>query len=79
MTTGRWLDVSAAPRDGTPILLWLEDDESPPAFPVTVGTWEVDARAGLSFWRVFGAKDETTFYFDQNVRGWKPLPPPSHA
>ena len=39
MTTSRWLDVSAAPRDGSPILLWIQDDENPPDFPVTVGFW----------------------------------------
>jgi hypothetical protein len=42
MTKGQWLDVSAAPRDGSPILLWIQDDEAPPDFPVTVGFWETD-------------------------------------
>jgi hypothetical protein len=52
--------VSAAPCDGTSTILWLDDDdEAPPAFPVTVGAWEVDPTAGVSYWCVFGAKDGT--------------------
>jgi hypothetical protein len=74
MTTDRWLDVSAAPRDGTPVILWLEDAEAPPTFPVTVGVWETDDMTGADYWRVFGAKDTTSFYFDQHVLGWRPLP-----
>ncbi len=70
----RWLDVSAAPCDGTPIILCIDDDEAPPAFPVTVGAWEEDPTAGVSYWRVFGAKDSTSLYFDQHVQGWMPLP-----
>jgi hypothetical protein len=62
MTTGRWLDVSAAPRDGSPVLLWIQDDEAAPDFPVTVG-----------FWRVFSARGPST-YFDLHARGWRPLP-----
>ncbi|EIM26864.1 hypothetical protein [Microvirga lotononidis] len=73
MTTGRWLDVSAAPRDGSPVLLWIQDDDSPPDFPVTVGFWETDEIFGVSFWRVFSAHGSSTD-FDQHVRGWMPLP-----
>jgi hypothetical protein len=61
MTTSRWLDVSAAPRDGSPVLLWIQDDEDPPDFPVTVGFWETNTRGSST-------------YFDQHVRGWRPLP-----
>ncbi len=51
-TMDRWLDVSAAPRDGTPVILWIDDDEAPPAFLVTVGAWEEDSIAGqLTFIR----------------------------
>jgi hypothetical protein len=74
--TARWLDVSAAPHDGTPVILWLEDEEAPPPFPVTVGVWETDGDTGAGFWRVFGPKETAGFYFDQHVRGWMPLPRP---
>jgi hypothetical protein len=73
MTKSRWLDVSAAPRDGSPILLWIQDDEAPPDFPVTVGVWETDTIFEVGFWRVFSARAPST-YFDQHVRGWMPLP-----
>jgi hypothetical protein len=73
MTSGRWLDVSAAPRDGSPILLWIQDDEAAPDFPVTVGFWETDTIFEVGFWRVFSARGPST-YFDQHVRGWRPLP-----
>ena len=70
--------MSAAPHDGTPVILWLEDADAPPEFPVTVGVWETDEAMGLvGFWRVLGAKDGTSIYFDQQVVGWKPLPPAS--
>ncbi len=65
----RWLDVSAAPRDGTPIILWIDDDEAPPVFLMTVGVWEEEPIGGVSYWRVFGAKDSTSVYFDQHVQG----------
>ncbi len=72
----RWLDVSAAPRDGTPVILWIDDDEAPPSFPVTVGAWEEDSTGRVSYWRLFGPKDGTSVYFDQHVQGWMPLPTP---
>jgi hypothetical protein len=55
MAKGRWLDVSAAPRDGSPILLWIQDGEAPPDFPVIVGVWETDTIFEVGFWRVFSA------------------------
>jgi hypothetical protein len=75
MTKGRWLDVSAAPRDGSPILLWIQDDEDPPNFPVTVGFWEANTIFEIGIWRVFSASGSST-YFDQHVRGWKPAASP---
>jgi hypothetical protein len=76
MAVSRWLDVSAAPRDGSPVILWIDDDEAPPAFPVTAGLWEVDAVSGISYWRVLGPKDGASVFFDQQIRGWIPLPLP---
>jgi hypothetical protein len=70
----KWLSVAAAPRDGIPVILWLEDDESPPTYPVTVGVWETDDITGASYWRVFGSLFGTHTYFDQHVMGWRPLP-----
>jgi len=75
-TMDRKLDVSTAPRDGTPVILWIDDDEAPPVFLVTVEAWEEDPIAGVNYWRVFGAKGMPSLYFDQHVQGWMPLPPP---
>jgi hypothetical protein len=69
-----WDPVSTAPRDGTPVNLWIEDTDAPPTYPVTVGVWETDDMTGLSHWRVFGARYGTHTYFDQHIVGWRPLP-----
>ena len=55
-----WYPQRLAPRDGTPVILWIEDEEAPPTYPVTVGTWETDDMTGRSHWRVFGARYGTT-------------------
>ena len=75
----KWLSVSAAPRDGTPVILWIADNEAPPTYPVTVGVWETDDITGASYWRVFGDPFGVHTYFDQHVMGWKPLPRIPHA
>lgn len=41
-----WYPKRLAPRDGTPVILWIEDEEAPPTFPVTVGVWETDDITG---------------------------------
>jgi hypothetical protein len=64
-----WDPVNTAPRDGTPVNLWIEDGEAPPTYPVTVGVWETDDMTGLSHWRVFGARYGTHTYFDQHIVG----------
>ncbi len=74
-----WNPVVTAPRDGMPVILWIEDDQAPPTYPVTVGVWENDDMTGLSHWRVFGATYGTNTYFDQHVRGWMFLPIPRDA
>jgi hypothetical protein len=48
-----WYPVRLAPRDGTPVILWIEDDEARPTYPVTVGIWETDDITRRSYWRVF--------------------------
>jgi hypothetical protein len=69
-----WYPVRLAPRDGTPVILWIEDEEAPPAYPVTVGVWVTDDMMERSYWRVFGAPYGTHTYFDWHVVGWRPLP-----
>jgi len=69
-----WYPVRLAPRDGTPVNLWIEDEEAPPTYPVTVGVWETDDMTGASYWRVFGGRFGTHTYFDQHIVGWRPLP-----
>ncbi|MET0531199.1 MAG: hypothetical protein ABW003_23175 [Microvirga sp.] len=69
-----WYPKRLAPRDGTPVILWIEDEAAPPIYPVTVGVWELDDMRGRSHWRVFGARYGTHIYFDQHVVGWRPLP-----
>ena len=46
--TGIWYPVSMAPRDGTPVILWTDDHETPPVLPVTVGYWIANPRTGLA-------------------------------
>jgi hypothetical protein len=36
------------------VILWLEEDEMPPAFPEPVGFWTVNPQAGVGYWRLFG-------------------------
>jgi hypothetical protein len=50
----KWMSVSAAPRDGTPIILWVAGSEAPLVYPVTIGVWVTDDITGASYWRVFG-------------------------
>ena len=69
-----WYPVRLAPRDGTPVILWMEDAEAPPTYPVTVGVWETDDITRRSHWRVFGARYGTHTYFDQHIVGWRPRP-----
>jgi hypothetical protein len=35
-----WYPVRLAPRDGRPVILWIEDPDAPPAYPVMVGVWK---------------------------------------
>jgi hypothetical protein len=74
-----WYPVSTAPRDGVPVILWINDPDAPPIFPVTVGVWQTDDIMGTSYWRVFGAECGPHAYFDEHVRGWMLLPRAGNA
>ena len=52
--SGGWSPISAAPRDGTPVILWLAEAERPPVLPLMVGVWTTNLRAGVGYWRIFG-------------------------
>ena len=69
--SGAWSPISAAPRDGTPVILWMAEDEVPPVLPLTVGFWTISSEAGISYWRLFG--DHSRFRSDRKIRGWRPL------
>jgi hypothetical protein len=69
--TGIWYPVSTAPRDGTPVILWMAKDDGPPALPLTAGFWIFNPRAAMGYWTIFG--DHPRFCSDRQIRGWKPL------
>jgi hypothetical protein len=56
------------------VILWVEDVEAPPTYPVTVWVWETDDMTVRSHWRVFGARYGTHTYFNRYIVGWRPLP-----
>ena len=68
------LPIDSAPRNGTPVILLIEDEDAPPAYPITIGVWETDGMTGANCWRVFTKRYGTASYFDEHVRGWTPLP-----
>ena len=69
--TGIWRPISTAPRDGTPVVFWTDDDGEPPVCPMTVGYWVANPVTGLGSWRLFG--DPLRVCSDRQIRGWKPL------
>jgi hypothetical protein len=69
--TAGWMPVHLAPRDGTPVTLWMVEDRTQPVLPLTVGFWTISPQAGVSYWRLFG--DPPRFCSDKQIRGWKPL------
>jgi hypothetical protein len=70
---GDWYPIRLAQRDGTPVILWVEDEEVPPIYPVTVGVWETDDMTARSHWHDFGGRFGTHTYLGHIV-GWRPLP-----
>jgi hypothetical protein len=69
--SGGWTPITAAPRDGTPVVLWMAEDDDPPVLPLIVAFWTVSPTAGIGYWRIFG--DPPRFCSDRQIRGWKPL------
>lgn len=72
MSSG-WSPVETAPRDGTPLVLWMVADETPPALPPTVGYWTFNTATRVSGWRILGAAESLPFRVDGQIQGWKPL------
>jgi hypothetical protein len=70
-TSGNWSPIGSKPRDGTPVILWVAKDEMPPALPLNVGFWTVNAQAGVGYWQIF--EDPPRFCSDRQIRAWKPL------
>ncbi|WP_160310529.1 hypothetical protein [Microvirga vignae] len=66
-----WFPVGIAPRDGTPVILWMIGEETPPTLPQPVGCWSLNPAAGIGYWRIFG--EPPRFCSDKQIRGWRPL------
>ena len=45
--SGGWASVATAPRDGTPLVLWMLEDETLPEVPLSVGFWTLNPKASL--------------------------------
>jgi len=69
--SGDWAPVATAPRDGTPVILWLAEEDTAPERPQAVGYWTLNPQAGIGYWRLFG--DPPRVCSDRQIRGWKPL------
>ncbi len=65
-----WSPISTVPRDGTPVILWMIEDETPPDLPLTVGYW-TRSKARIGYWRLFG--EPPRFCSDAQIRGWRQL------
>jgi hypothetical protein len=70
---GDWRSVDFAPRDGTPIVLWLKHDEAPPVYPVTVGFWITRDPLEIRRWLIFG---DPGSILDREDVLWLPCRPP---
>jgi hypothetical protein len=71
MSSG-WFPVSTAPRDGTPVVLWMVEDEMPPALPLIGGYWTVNTATGLGGWRIFGAAETSRFEWTSRSKDGSP-------
>ena len=66
-----WSPISAAPRDGTPVILWMIANKTSLEAPQPVGYGTLNPATGIGYWRLFG--DSPRFCSDRQIRGWKPL------
>jgi hypothetical protein len=66
-----WHPVRLAPRDGTPVILWMAESDTPPVLPLTAGFWTISPKAEVGYWQIFG--DQPRFCSDRQIRGWMPL------
>ena len=48
MSSG-WASVATAPRDGTPVIFWMIEDETPPEAPLTIGFWTLNPKAAIGY------------------------------
>ena len=69
--SGGWASVATAPRDGTPLVLWMIENETPSEVPLSVGFWTLNPKAGIGYWPLVG--DPPRLCSDRQIRGWKPL------
>ena len=68
---GDWLPIRAAPRDGTPVILWMANEENPPVLPLIVGFRTGNPLTGVGRWQTFGESPRSCS--DRDIRGWLPL------
>ena len=66
-----WSPIGAAPRDGTPLILWMIENKTSLEVPQPVGYGTLNPATGIGYWRLFG--DSPRFCSDRQIRGWKPL------
>ena len=70
---GDWRPFNLAPRDGSPVVLWLKHNEAPPVYPVTVGFWITRELLEIRRWAMFGDPDGARSCSDEDICGWRPL------
>ena len=68
-----WMPIATAPRDGTEILVFVEDHRNP-ELRICVA-WFVAKPDGSAKWMVFSTPD-AIFSLAQPVTHWQPLPKP---
>jgi hypothetical protein len=73
---GEWLEMEAAPRDGTRILVMIKASEQGPA-EVDVARWARPDRSHEACWIASDSDhDCAVVYGDSDLDGWMALPSP---